>query len=114
MSIEPTNGFFNEPRYCKPGENFDNLAILPRPLGATHVCPVCEGHGKWNYQLNVLRYREDCVHPHTTHICSACNGGGWMFAPHAHVWKVVQQQTATRRLEQCTVCGKMVNIDSGD
>jgi superoxide dismutase len=80
MACEPLSTFFNPPVYAPEGTHFDGLIKKSRPSGADMPCLKCDGYGMWNHSLFCNTYRPD-MHPHSVHICTECNGSGWVWLP---------------------------------
>ncbi|KQM64244.1 hypothetical protein ASE75_09635 [Sphingomonas sp. Leaf17] len=51
---------------------FDNVPVLPRHGTLDALCPVCQGRGQWNAELDLVSFR--CKRT----ICDRCQGAGWI------------------------------------
>lgn len=91
-------------------------------LGATILCPRCQGYGGWNLQTNAyaLHGREDTAEnrhrfAHFRAHCVQCNGWGYVTkadADHVHQWVRVEAIGNCLHLERCAVCGREHQVDT--
>lgn len=51
---------------------FDNVPLLPRHGDLDALCPVCQGRGQWNAEIDLVSFR--CKRT----ICDRCHGSGWV------------------------------------
>lgn len=51
---------------------FDIVPLQPRNGTLDALCPVCEGHGQWNSEIDLVSFR--CKRT----ICGHCLGAGWV------------------------------------
>jgi len=61
--------------YCTGPESphaFDIIPLQPRNGTLDALCPVCEGHGQWNTEIDLVSFR--CKRA----ICGRCYGLGWV------------------------------------
>ena len=50
----------------------DGIPILPRSGAFDVECPVCAGHGQWNYEFDLVSQRSK------RSLCPKCDGRGWI------------------------------------
>ena len=50
----------------------DGIPVQPRSGDFDVVCPVCAGHGQWNYELDLVSHRSKRC------LCPKCDGRGWI------------------------------------
>jgi hypothetical protein len=106
--------------YLKPGENQDGIELRPLPHTLfpkyykegeyVHPCPQCFGYGKWNLLLNEYG---DGVHFQAS--CNHCNGWGWVNwedAQHIHQYVEISRPQQFLSVQQCSICGKKIDVDS--
>jgi len=51
---------------------FDIIPLQPRNGMLDAPCPVCQGHGQWNTEIDLVSFR--CKRA----ICDLCLGAGWI------------------------------------
>lgn len=61
--------------YCAGPDSphaFDIIPLQPRNGTLDAICPVCQGYGQWNTELDLVSFR--CKRA----ICDRCLGEGWV------------------------------------
>jgi|SRR5215831_1917645 len=127
-------------RYLEPGEpgSFTDLPLLPvsdilRTMGATHLCPLCKGHGGWVLTPNAYKLPPDTLNTpsnrarycHFRAHCSQCNGWGYVDTESALCLHSYSEISTARCREldiphygscyhvyECTKCGRTMAQDS--
>ncbi|TGX52368.1 hypothetical protein E5A73_16370 [Sphingomonas gei] len=51
---------------------FDIIPLKPRNGTLDARCPVCQGYGEWNVEIDLISFR--CKRA----ICERCHGAGWV------------------------------------
>ena len=111
-----TIGNYMKPRvYAEPGTNFEGIPFKVRPPQATSHCPLCKGHGSYNHHMNAYVTLPRHIYGlHSVHTCRECNGSGWVWELHEHVWKFSGNIGNCLNRWKCEVCGKLTDVNSGD
>jgi hypothetical protein len=61
--------------YCTGPDSahaFELIPLQPRNGALDALCPVCQGHGQWNTEIDLVSFR--CKRA----ICGRCYGEGWV------------------------------------
>ncbi|MEG8053232.1 hypothetical protein QP185_08155 [Sphingomonas aerolata] len=61
--------------YCDGPDSphaFDIVPLQPRNGSLDAMCPVCQGRGQWNTEIDLVSFR--CKRA----ACDRCNGAGWV------------------------------------
>lgn len=106
-------------------ENLDGFAVKELPsirfptkdpkdpiVHLTILCPVCQGYGGWNLELNA--YGEG---KHFRASCSQCGGWGWVNEADSlciHVWGEAMNVGRCLNNYACVKCGIVKTVDSSD
>ena len=98
---------------------------IPEYLGKNaKECPVCQGYGGWNLQLNSypLHNYEDTPanrhrYSHFRSMCNHCTGYGWVHVSEkceGHQWIFTRNLGRCYNEYRCARCGKLSEVDSSD
>ena len=61
--------------YCDGPDSphaFDIIPLQPRNGSLDARCPVCQGHGQWNVEIDLVSFRSKRA------VCDRCLGAGWV------------------------------------
>jgi hypothetical protein len=48
------------------------ISVVPRHDDLDLLCPLCAGHGQWNYEIDLASQRSKRI------LCDTCDGRGWI------------------------------------
>jgi len=51
---------------------FDVVPLQPRRGSLDAICPVCQGRGQWNTEIDLVSFRSKRT------ACDQCHGAGWV------------------------------------
>ena len=99
-------------KFLEKATNYMGLTQKNKPSDEWVPCPVCNGYGMWNLQLDAYGHGK-----HFQAACSQCNSYGYVPANSLHVMcihemKTITHITCTYHKEKCTKCGYENYIDS--
>jgi hypothetical protein len=98
--------------YKHPDAFKDLEKVIKTPREGCKICPVCQGYGTWNLELNT--YGEG---RHFQSSCSHCNGWGEVDKKEIcqeHIWIFYKNLGNCYNQYICSACGKKYNVDSSD